>query len=39
VLDGGEVKEEGTHENLLARHGLYWKLYQRQLIEQELEQL
>ncbi len=39
VLDGGEVKEEGTPEDLLARQGLYWKLYQRQLIEQELEQL
>lgn len=39
VLDGGEVKEEGTPEDLLARQGLYWKLYQRQLIEQELEKL
>jgi ATP-binding cassette subfamily B protein len=39
VLDAGEVKEEGTHAELLERHGLYWKLYQRQLIEQELEQL
>jgi ATP-binding cassette subfamily B protein len=39
VLDAGEVKEEGTHEDLLVRQGLYWKLYQRQLIEQELEQL
>ncbi|MEO0079172.1 MAG: ATP-binding cassette domain-containing protein, partial [candidate division WOR-3 bacterium] len=39
VLDGGEVKEAGRHEELLARRGLYWKLYQRQLIQQELERL
>ena len=39
VLDAGEVKEAGTHAELLERQGLYWKLYQRQLIEQELEQL
>jgi ATP-binding cassette subfamily B multidrug efflux pump len=39
VLDAGEVKEEGTHDELLARQGLYWKLYQRQLIQEELERL
>jgi len=39
VLDAGEVKEQGKHEDLLARQGLYWKLYQRQLIEEELEKL
>jgi len=38
VLDGGEVKEEGTHEDLLKREGLYWDLYERQLIRDELEQ-
>jgi ATP-binding cassette subfamily B multidrug efflux pump len=39
VLDAGEVKEQGTHEELLAKQGLYWKLYQRQLISEELERL
>jgi hypothetical protein len=39
VLDAGEVKEEGTHADLLARQGLYLKLYQRQLAEEELEKL
>jgi ATP-binding cassette subfamily B protein len=39
VLDAGKVKEQGKHEDLLARQGLYWKLYQRQLIKEELEKL
>ena len=39
VLDAGKVKEQGTHEDLLAKQGLYWKLYQRQLISEELEKL
>jgi len=39
VLDAGKVKEQGTHDDLLANQGLYWKLYQRQLISEELERL
>ncbi len=39
VFDSGEVKEQGTHDELLERHGLYWKLYQRQLVKEELEKL
>jgi subfamily B ATP-binding cassette protein MsbA len=30
VLDRGKVVEEGTHDTLLARNGLYARLYQRQ---------
>ena len=30
VLDKGEVKEMGTHEELLALQGYYYKLYQLQ---------
>ena len=30
VLDKGEIKEMGTHEELLSREGYYYKLYQLQ---------
>lgn len=30
VLDGGEIKEAGNHESLLAKNGHYAKLYQQQ---------
>lgn len=30
VLDKGEIKESGTHEELLARNGIYAKLYNMQ---------
>ena len=32
VLDQGQITEEGTHANLLARKGLYSDLYERQFI-------
>jgi ABC-type multidrug transport system fused ATPase/permease subunit len=38
VLLDGELREQGTHQELLARGGLYSKLYQLQYKEQELEQ-
>jgi ATP-binding cassette subfamily B protein len=31
VLDNGEVAEEGTHETLMARDGIYRKLYETQI--------
>ncbi|HEV7747617.1 MAG TPA: ABC transporter ATP-binding protein [Pyrinomonadaceae bacterium] len=30
VLHHGEIREQGTHQELLALHGLYWKLYKLQ---------
>jgi ATP-binding cassette subfamily B multidrug efflux pump len=30
VLHHGEIREQGTHQKLLAQHGLYWKLYKLQ---------
>ena len=37
VLDEGRVAERGTHDSLLAEAGIYARLYQRQLLEEELD--
>jgi ATP-binding cassette subfamily B protein len=37
VLHRGRVVELGTHEELLERNGYYADLYQKQLLEEELE--
>jgi ATP-binding cassette subfamily B protein len=37
VLVGGAITERGTHDQLLARGGYYADLYQKQLLEEELE--
>jgi ATP-binding cassette, subfamily B, multidrug efflux pump len=36
VLDEGHVAEQGTHEELIAAGGLYYKLYEQQLASGEL---
>ncbi|UCC62451.1 MAG: ABC transporter ATP-binding protein [Anaerolineae bacterium] len=35
VLDGGRIVERGTHEELIARDGLYKEIYDLQLKDQE----
>lgn len=36
VMHRGHLREIGSHQELLALHGLYWKLYQLQYKDQEL---
>jgi ATP-binding cassette subfamily B protein len=36
VLHKGEIRETGTHQELLAKRGIYYKLYQLQFKDQEI---
>ncbi len=38
VLDNGGITESGSHTQLLERGGWYYELYQKQLLEEELEE-
>jgi ABC-type multidrug transport system fused ATPase/permease subunit len=35
VMHHGEIAEHGSHQELLAQRGLYWRLYQLQFAQQE----
>jgi ATP-binding cassette, subfamily B, multidrug efflux pump len=37
VMHKGQVREMGTHQELLAHHGIYYKLYQLQYKDQEVD--
>ncbi len=37
LLSKGEIREEGTHQQLLGQRGLYWRLYQLQFAQPTLE--
>lgn len=39
VLDKGEIAEQGTHEDLVAKGGIYADLHYKQLLEEELKEL
>ena len=39
VLSDGKIKEEGTHQELLDKEGIYYNIYQKQLLEEEIEEL
>ncbi|HEV3058599.1 MAG TPA: ABC transporter ATP-binding protein [Vicinamibacterales bacterium] len=36
VLDDGRIVERGTHDELVARNGLYAEMHKKQLLEEEL---
>jgi ATP-binding cassette subfamily B multidrug efflux pump len=36
VMHKGRIRERGTHQELLARRGMYWRLYELQYKDQEL---
>lgn len=38
VLDDGAIVEEGTHDELVERGGLYADMHRRQLLEKEIEE-
>ena len=37
VFHHGELREAGTHNELLGSRGLYWRLYQLQYVEEKIE--
>ena len=36
VLDGGKIIEQGTHADLIKKNGVYFELYEKQLLEEEV---
>ena len=36
VMHKGQLRESGTHQQLIATRGIYWKLYQLQYKDQEI---
>jgi ATP-binding cassette, subfamily B, multidrug efflux pump len=38
VLSNGEIKEEGTHNELISLQGMYYDIYLKQLLEDEIKE-
>jgi ATP-binding cassette, subfamily B, multidrug efflux pump len=38
VMHHGELREQGTHQELLTQHGLYWRLYKLQYAERDRDE-
>ena len=38
VMQRGEIKERGTHNELIAKNGFYKNLVNRQLVSEELDE-
>jgi ATP-binding cassette subfamily B protein len=36
-MDQGKIAERGSHEELMAENGVYADLYEKQLLEEEIE--
>ncbi len=39
VFDNGKIVEEGKHEELLAKEGIYYQLYKKQLLKEEIAKI
>ena len=39
VLDNSIISEEGTHSELIDRKGIYYDIYMKQLLEEEIEEI
>ncbi len=39
VISDGKIKEEGTHQQLIEKEGIYYNIYQKQLLEEEIEEI
>jgi ATP-binding cassette subfamily B protein len=35
VIDGGKIMEQGSHKTLMAQRGIYFELYEKQLLEEQ----
>ncbi|MBI5404235.1 MAG: ABC transporter ATP-binding protein [Ignavibacteriae bacterium] len=39
VLDGGIIKEQGAHNDLIKLEGIYYNIYMKQLLEEEIKEI
>ena len=37
VIKDGEIKESGTHKELLIQEGIYYNLYKKQFIKEQMD--